>query len=146
MTLFFQLKVENYLLGKIWLCQTKMISKLIPYQISSQRTDRTNFDFGNRYRFNLNGATVILFLRANLHGKEVTTTNYLFSQNTLWGEEKKEAQGPSINNVGNWEGGRVKIGQNCRRILPTWGRGCQKYGKNADVVYGWTHIRPENFS
>jgi hypothetical protein len=88
----------------------------------------TNFDFGNRCRFNLNCATVILFLRANLHGKELTTTNYLFSQKYSLGEENK---GPSINNVGNWEGGRVKIGQNCRRTkkLPTLGRGVSKIWK-----------------
>ena len=40
---------------------------------------------------------------------------------------------PFINNVGNWEGGKSKIGQNCRRVvpkkLPTWGRGVSKIQK-----------------
>ena len=47
--------------------------------------------------------------------------------------------GPSINDVGNLEGG-AKISQNCRRIVLKNCRygegGCQKSGKIADVVYG----------
>ena len=43
-------------------------------------------------------------------------------------------KGPSINDVGNWEGEGSKIGQNCPRIilkkLPTWGRGVSKIRKN----------------
>ena len=50
-------------------------------------------------------------------------------------------KGPSINDVGNWEGEGSKIGQNCRRIVLKncrhGGGGCQKSGKMADVVYGW---------
>ena len=49
--------------------------------------------------------------------------------------------GSSINDVGNWEGS--KIGQNCRQIVlkiaDLHGRGgCQKSGKFANVVYGWS--------
>jgi hypothetical protein len=43
--------------------------------------------------------------------------------------------GTSINDVDNWVGGGVKIGQNCRRIvlkkLPTWRRGVSKIRKNS---------------
>ena len=44
--------------------------------------------------------------------------------------------GPSINDVGNWEGGGDKIGQNWSKLptdsskkLPTWGRGMSKIPK-----------------
>ena len=42
-----------------------------------------------------------------------------------------------------WGGGEgSKIGQNCRRIVlkncQHGGGGCQKFGKNADVIYGWS--------
>ena len=50
--------------------------------------------------------------------------------------------GPSINDVGNWDGGGVKnwskLSADSIKKLPTWGRGCQKSGKIADVVYGWS--------
>ena len=43
-------------------------------------------------------------------------------------------KGPSINDVGNWEGEGSKIGQNCQRIVLKkcrhWGGGCQKSEKN----------------
>ena len=52
--------------------------------------------------------------------------------------------GLSINDVGNERGGGEgsKIGQNCQRIVlkicQYEGGGCQKSGKIADVVYGWS--------
>ena len=91
----------------------------------------TNFDFGNRCRFNLNGATVILFLRANLHGKEVTTTNYLFSQKYSLGGGEKGGIGAVHKQRRQLGGRKGKNGQNCRRTkkLPTWGRGVSKIWK-----------------
>ena len=52
---------------------------------------------------------------------------------------KLSDKGPSINNAGNWEGGKgqklVKIVlKNCRHE----GGRCQQSGKIADVVYGWS--------
>ena len=51
-------------------------------------------------------------------------------------------KGPSINDVSNWEVEGSKTGQNCRRIVLKnyrhWGGVCQKSGKIADVVYGWS--------
>ena len=102
----------------------------------------TNFDFGNRCRFNLNGATVILFLRANLHGKEVTTTNYLFSQKYSLGGGEGGGIG-AVHKQRRKLGGRKgknwsKLPTDSTKKLPTWGRGCQKSGKIANVVYGWS--------
>ena len=51
-------------------------------------------------------------------------------------------KGPSINDVSNWEVEGSKTGQNCRRIAIKncrhGGVRCQKSGKIADVVYGWS--------
>ena len=56
-------------------------------------------------------------------------------------------KGPSINEVGDREGGGVKnwskLPTDSTKKLPTWRRGslkrgCQKSGKNTDVVYGWS--------
>ena len=52
-------------------------------------------------------------------------------------------KGPSINNVGTWEGEGSNIGQNCRGIVlktADMGEGgYQKSEKNAAAVYGWSH-------
>ena len=52
--------------------------------------------------------------------------------------------GPSIDDVGNWEGEGSKIGQNCKQIvlrkLPTWRSGDQKSRKIADIVYKSNNI------
>ena len=59
----------------------------------------------------------------------------MFSQELVYWE-------PSINNVGNCEVRRVKnwskLVTDSTKKMPTWGRGCQKSGKIADVVYGWS--------
>ena len=83
----------------------------------------TNFDFGNRCRFNLNCATVILFLRANLHGKEVTTTNYLFSQKYSLGGGEKGGIGAVHKQRRQLGGRKGKNGQNCRRTKKTTNMG-----------------------
>ena len=53
---------------------------------------------------------------------------------------KSTHQGPSINNVGNWEGGSgqklVKIADGQYYKTADGGEECQKSGKFADVVYG----------
>ena len=58
-------------------------------------------------------------------------------------------KGPSINNVGNREGGGVKnyskLPTDSSKKLPTWGRVVSKSGKIADVVYGWSLMRKEIF-
>ena len=47
---------------------------------------------------------------------------------------RRIAQGPSINDVGNWEGGGVenwsKLTTDSTKKLPTWGRGVSKIKKN----------------
>ena len=52
-------------------------------------------------------------------------------------------KGPSINDVGNWEGEGVKNWSklptnSTNKKLPTWEAWCQKFKKIADVVYGWS--------
>ena len=51
-------------------------------------------------------------------------------------------KGPSINDVGNWEGGGVKnwsnLPMNSTKNCQHGRGGCQKSGKIADVVYGWS--------
>ena len=49
---------------------------------------------------------------------------------------------PSINDVGNWKGGGVKnwskLPMDSIKKTADRGRGFQKSGKIADVVYGWS--------
>ena len=49
---------------------------------------------------------------------------------------------PSINDVGNWKGGGVKnwskLPMDSIKKTADRGRGCQKSGKIADVIYGWS--------
>ena len=52
-------------------------------------------------------------------------------------------KGPSINNVGNWEGEGVKNWSklptdSAKKTVDMGEGGCQKSGKIADVVYGWS--------
>ena len=44
--------------------------------------------------------------------------------------------------MGRGEGVKIwsKLLMDSTKKLPTWGRGCQKSGKIADVVYGWSLI------
>ena len=41
-----------------------------------------------------------------------------------------------MNDVGNWVKNWSKLPTDSTKKLPTWGRGCQKSGKIADIVYG----------
>ena len=55
-------------------------------------------------------------------------------------------KGPSIINVGNWEGSRgqklVKIAMNGTKKNCRYGRGgCKKFRNIADVIYGWSLTR-----